>query len=106
MKPSILVCAVCICAIAALTIPNRVQGQLGRSQLHHYKLIDLGTPGGPDSLIYGLTGPLNNRGMASTCGTTSEMDPNYPNINFYFSYVPGPNYIKYAILLHKGVFKD
>jgi hypothetical protein len=73
MKPSILVCAFCLCAIASLTIPNRVQGQLERGQLHHYhyKLIDLGTPGGPDSLIYGLTGPLNNRGMASTCGTTT-----------------------------------
>lgn len=106
MKPSILVCAVCICAIAALTIPNRVQGQLERGQLHHYKLIDLGTPGGPDSLIYGLTGPLNNRGMTSTCGTTSEMDPNYPNINSYFANGPGPNYIQHAFLWQNGVFTD
>ncbi len=106
MKPSILVCAFCLCAIAALSIPNRVQGQLERGQLHHYKLIDLGTPGGPDSLIYGLTGPLNNRGVASTCGTTSEMDPNYPNINFYFANGPGPNYIQHAFLWQNGVFTD
>ena len=106
MKPRILVCAFSICAIAALTIPNRVQGQLERGQLHHYKLIDLGTLGGPVGLFFGLTGPLNNRGMASTCVSTSEMDPNFPNINLYFDSGPQPNFIEHAVLWQQGVLTD
>jgi probable HAF family extracellular repeat protein len=106
MKPRILVCAFCLCSIAALTIPNRVQGQLETGQLHHYKLIDLGTLGGPVGLFFGLTGPLNNRGMASTCVSTAEMDPNYPNINLYFASGPQPNFIEHAVLWQNGVLTD
>lgn len=72
---------------------------------HHYQLIDLGTLGGPDSVIFGGTGEFNNLGMVSSCATTSVLDPNYPNINPYFS-APGDSYIQHTFLWKDGVLSD
>ncbi|HWS95286.1 MAG TPA: hypothetical protein VN620_02260, partial [Candidatus Methylomirabilis sp.] len=72
---------------------------------HHYLLVDLGTLGGPDSIIFGETGPLNNRGMVSSCATTSVLDPNYPNINPYFT-ARGDSYIQHAFVWRDGVLSD
>jgi len=72
---------------------------------HHYLLVDLGTLGGPDSIIFGETGPLNNRGIVSSCATTSVPDPNYPNINPYFS-APGDSHIQHAFMWRDGVLSD
>ena len=90
---------------AVLAISLQVAAQKYYARHHHYKLIDLGTLGGPDSIIFGLTVPLNNRGMVSSCATTSVLDPNYPNINPYFS-APGDSYIQHAFLWQDGVLSD
>jgi probable HAF family extracellular repeat protein len=55
---------------------------------HQYKLIDLRTLGGPQSIIFGLTRPLNNEGEVTGCADTSTLDPNNPQ-NPYFGQ---PNY--------------
>jgi len=57
-------------------------------QHHHYKLIDLGSLGGPGGGIVGpSTGPLNNRGMILGGSDTSNADPFAPNHCFYDCFV-------------------
>jgi probable HAF family extracellular repeat protein len=49
------------------------------SRHHQYKLIDLGTFGGPASFIPSLEVSINSRGTAIMQGDTSTSDPFYPN---------------------------
>src|SRR5262249_62383053 len=44
-------------------------------QFHHYKLIDLGTFGGPASYYWGNEGSLNSRETAAGSADTSSPDP-------------------------------
>jgi len=48
-------------------------------QHHHYKLIDLGTFGGPSSYFNFTNRPLNARGGATGASDTSDLDPFAPN---------------------------
>jgi probable HAF family extracellular repeat protein len=95
----------------ALAIPVQLAAQDKQDQNkshthHHYKLIDLSL-GGPDSLFYGGTGPMNAAGMASSCANTPTLDPNYPNINPYFSApLDGELYIQHVFLWENGVLSD
>jgi probable HAF family extracellular repeat protein len=54
------------------------------AQHTHYKVIDVGTLGGPNSGV-GFEGfPMNalsNQGVLTACSDTSSADPNYPNFN-------------------------
>ncbi len=51
-------------------------GQDGRHEHHHYKVIDIGTFGGPRSQFSTPSSKgLNNRGMASGVADTSALDP-------------------------------
>lgn len=105
MKPRKLTYGIAI-SFALLAMSLQLAAQEEHAKHHHYKLIDLGTLGGPDSIVFGLTGPLNNRGMVSSCATTSVQDPNYPNINPYFSTAPGASYIQHTFLWQDGVLLD
>lgn len=76
--------------IIALAIPLAVAAQAAptknRTTHHHYKLIDLGTLGGPQSVIFEqATRPLNNQGTVVSCADTSNLDPDNPQ-NPYFIY--------------------
>lgn len=110
MKSVRLMCITAMAAFPLLAIPVSLaaqdsQNQHHRHQHHHYKFVDLGTLGGPDSVVYGLTRPLNEQGMVSTCATTSVLDPNYPNINPYFL-SQGDTYIQHASLWQDGILTD
>jgi probable HAF family extracellular repeat protein len=87
----VLMCFMATVLLATLALPDRLaeQEQTGeehRAQHHHYKLVDLGTLGGPQSVVFGfLTQLLNHRGTVAGCADTLTADPNYPNFNSNFS---------------------
>jgi len=72
--------------LTALATPIRLAAQNNRDhhhEHHHYKLIDLGTLGGPQSFGDGFhgAGNISNRGVAAGVADTSASDPYYPNFN-------------------------
>ena len=73
------------------------------SKHRQYKLIDLGTLGGPSSIIFGETGPLNNAGEVTSCADTAALDPYFPNDNPYFG---GDPYVQDAFLWRHGSMHD
>src|SRR5260370_15537825 len=74
---------VAIMLVAAVAVPVRVAAQTDPGEQpkhHHYKLIDLGTLGGPMSI--NQIGPaLNNEGTVIGMADTNNPDPFYPNFN-------------------------
>ena len=88
MKDRHIVVAITVAIITTMTIPTGVAAQNAatqakKAQHHHYKLIILGTQGGPQS--YGDPGHraanINNRRTAVGVADTSGADPFYPNFN-------------------------
>jgi probable HAF family extracellular repeat protein len=82
MKSRTLVCSVAITLLSVLAMPVGVAAQDNAAQNnnakpHHYKVIDLGTFGGPDSVF--IAGPVadsvNNPGTAVGGATTDIPDP-------------------------------
>jgi probable HAF family extracellular repeat protein len=72
--------AAAITLLIALAMPAPLIAQVQP----HYKLIDLGTLGGPDSSVDFAGFPLNalnGQGVLAACSDTSTPDPNYPNSN-------------------------
>lgn len=69
----ILICGLCV----ALALPVRLAAQEEKNEHHHYKLIDVGTFGGPSSLFsVPDSRVINNRGTATGVADTSIPDPN------------------------------
>lgn len=100
MKIRIITLIGLICVIAALAIPLRIHGQLEKSGHHHYKLIDLGTFGGPASKLES-TPPaiqvLNNHGMVAGLADTTIPDP----LCFFSSCLVG-----HAFVWYDGILSD
>ena len=69
------------------------------SRHHQYKLIDMGTFGGPASFVPGLEVSINSRGTAIMQGDTATSDPFYPNC-FQDCFVNHPG------IWHDGVLTD
>jgi probable HAF family extracellular repeat protein len=92
MKSRTLMCFTALTLFAALAIPIRLTAQDNQDhnynhKLHHYKLTDLGTFGGPSAYLCndpsnggGACRVLNNRGAVVGAADTSLSDPNYPNV--------------------------
>ena len=87
MKSRFSICIAAVTLLAALAIPVQLaaQGNKGKQKHHHYKLIDLGTSGGPTGYLCndptgggGACPVLNNRGTIVSAADTSLSDPNYP----------------------------
>jgi uncharacterized membrane protein len=66
-----------------LAIPAGLAGQDNQGHKHqHYKPIDVGTFGGPNSYVFDGQRLVNSRGVASGIADTSTPDPFYPNCFF------------------------
>ena len=92
-------------SLAVLAIPAQVAAQDKHDQKpkhHHYKLIDIGTFGGPQSRIdYAV--PLNNGGMVTGSADTPNLNPYFGNDNPTF--FPDP-YIEHTFGWKNGVLTD
>jgi hypothetical protein len=99
---------ICVTAIAFALIGASFQmSAQEHAKHHHYKLIDLGTFGGPQSYINGFEygGPLhnlNNAGTLAGWADTSALDPygnsSNANGNFCFNYDGTPCYASHAFV--------
>lgn len=73
--------------LATMVIPVALAAkstQNHKPQHHHYKLIDLGTFGGPQSWVFGwfeAEGTMSDGGTVFGGADTSAPNPNYPNYN-------------------------
>src|ERR1700747_3655537 len=68
----------------ALLLPSASSAQEQRKEHHHYKLIDLGTLGGPQSYVNmpnSYAPVLNSRGTVAGWADTSTLDP-FPDFCF------------------------
>src|ERR1700737_1489250 len=77
---SLLMCFIAM-VFAALATPVRLAAQQHQDhnhKHHHYKLIDLGTLGGPQSFTQDQLQFLTKRGTVAGWADTSTPDPNYP----------------------------
>jgi probable HAF family extracellular repeat protein len=95
---------------AALALPLRLAAQDKQDhnhRHHHYRLIDIGTFGGPNNgLPFGLD--LNNQGTVAGCADTSTSNPKYPNFNPFLGTpwaLPDP-FISHAFRWQNGTLTD
>jgi probable HAF family extracellular repeat protein len=102
-----LICLTTI-VIALVVIPLPTAAQEGPSAHHHYKLIDVGTFGGPGSTINGFiystfsqVQDLNSAGTLTGWANTSMPDPYGPNFCFW-----DDCYVTHAFQLQNGVVTD
>ena len=70
--------------IVAVAISHNVAAQdpalqTNRPKHHRYRLIDMGTLGGPQSVIASLSSPVNSSGIGTAVADTSIPDPFSPN---------------------------
>jgi hypothetical protein len=104
MKSRTLTRVTAVTLFAALAMPLRLaaQDKQDNHKHHHYQLIDMGTFGGPQSLVSEGTQVVNNRGLAIGDSDTSIPDPNYPNSCLFCS---NP-FIQHAFQWKSGVQTD
>jgi len=119
MKSRFVTLIPAIALFATLAIPLRLAAQdkpTHKGKDHHYKLIDLGTFGGPSAVLIndcaigggGACGVLNNRGTVVSQADTSSPNPNYLNANPLLPpfTVPGDPFIFHAFQWHRGALQD
>src|SRR5215469_7297691 len=105
MKSRELRCIAVMATFTVLTTPGWVtaqeQAKEEHQKHHHYKLIDIGTFGGPTSGTQDELKVLNRRGMVAGFADTATLDPNYPNSCFFC----GP-FISHALQWRNGRVTD
>jgi probable HAF family extracellular repeat protein len=93
--------------LTLLAIPVRLAAQQQKVEHYRYKLIDIGTLGGPNSYVGALGGVsqvLSDQGTVAGCADTSTPDPNYPNSPIS---PPGPDpFIFHSFQWRKGTLTD
>ena len=104
MKPKILSCVAAITLLTAVVIPGSLVAQEDTIQQnkrhHHYKLIDLGTFGGPASSTDDELQVLDSRGIVTGSADTSI--PNHPNACLFC----GDPFITRAFQWRNGFLND
>src|ERR1700739_4182956 len=92
-------------AVLAITLPVLAQNEPSHNKAPRYKLIDLGTFGGPVSYVCFYCGGLNQqKSLLTSAADTATLDPNYPNINpIFFGSDP---YIVHAFRWEQGLLGD
>src|SRR5215472_2306593 len=114
MKSRTLTCITAMTLLAALPAPLALvaQEQQQSNQQPRYRLVDLGTFGGPSSYLSttnGVTSPgavnqvLNSRGAVAGWGDTSTPDPYAP---YCFNPFPPDCFLPHAFQWQKGVLTD
>ena len=112
MKSAKRMCTTAIALLAALSIPVSLAAQEQQPEKHQlrYKLIDLGTFGGPTGYLCndptgggGACGVLTNRGTVVSAADTSVPNPNYPNGNGFFPIDP---FVFHAFQWQDGTLND
>jgi probable HAF family extracellular repeat protein len=98
---TVMAAAIVVVFIPASTIAQNAADHKPKHK--QYKLIDLGTFGGPNSIIFGATGPLNNSGMVTSCADKATADPFFPNNSPYFA---GDPFVEDAFLWTGRALKD
>jgi probable HAF family extracellular repeat protein len=89
MKRNLIAAVIATGLFVALAMPVRLAAQDSQvhkndHRHHHYKLIDLGTFGGPQSWVWAwdeFPDSMSNRGGLMGGADTSAPNPNYPNFN-------------------------
>jgi probable HAF family extracellular repeat protein len=113
MKSRELMCIQAIVLVAAMAIPAGLaaqdnHGKTSNHKHHHYKFIDLGTFGGPQSWVNGAfefpAATLNNAGTVVGVADTPNSNPNYPNCNPFLG-CPDP-FVEHAFQWHDGDLTD
>lgn len=98
-----------VIALIAGLAPVRLtaQEEQHQKQHHRYKLVDVGTLGGPQSFSYfGDAQSLNSTGTVVGQADTKTPDPNYPNSNPYIGLgVPDP-FVLHAFNWRNGKLAD
>ena len=87
-------------ALVSLAAFVQLSAQQATTTHHHYKLVDLGTFGGPNGFLAGFTLPINLRGVVTECSDSAVFDSNFPTQNPYFG---GDPYIQVAYEWANGV---
>jgi len=104
----VFIALVCGFAIPLLSSAQGTPAQSNTAKHHHYKLIDLGTLGGPQSVIFETaTRALNQRGTVAYIADTANFDPNNPQ-NPIFLYPDGyfDPYIQHVVQWRNGKQTD
>lgn len=94
-------------AVLAMPVCMAAQDNLANKPKHHqYKLVDLGTFGGPQgylSCCEPVSVVLDNRGTVTGAADTSTSDPNYPNTSLW---LPSDPFIMHAFQWRNGSLTD
>jgi len=94
--------------IATISLTALALGRPATAQQHHhYKLVDIGTLGGPQSFVNGgggLTQILNNQGTFTGCADTLIPDPSFADSNPQIA--PPDPFFYHAIPWRNGVLTD
>ena len=103
MKSPKLTCLVALVSFAVLPIQPQVLAQEQEKPQIHYRLIDIGTLGGPASYVNipdAYAQVLNNRGMVAGSADTSTPDP-------YQSFCFNEDcFVSHAFESHSGIMRD
>jgi probable HAF family extracellular repeat protein len=102
-RPCIWMSAACLAVALTMAIQLLAQDNAPNNHQPRYRVVDIGTLGGPQSMTFGLTGSLNAPGTFVANADTSTPDPN-PNVNLYFSSYDG--YFRHAVRLQRGIVTD